>query len=323
MRNRLIPKEPLLFKQLNINGQETKCLCASYSQIEVFLQCPYKWMLSYLYGYREVGKAEALDLGTSVHLTLEELLLMTKQGQHIEVGQALDILSINMDMADIQFASEEAEEDAINQHENMIAGLITGESKLAQFLEGKEIVATEKEFVYCINLPFSVQYKGEEYDRLYLIGAIDLIVKDSMGYLYVVDYKSGKKMFDNKKLQTNLQLPIYSLVILEQYKRLPTACMYYHTRCDEFQSVDVPKLRKEDVRPICYKNGKLKYMPMCIDDVKNQLIDIFHNMYKKGRYLAKDTPLCCWCQYHKRYGDGTCAYGNETYWRSDIEPVRT
>lgn len=322
LKRTIVPKEPLIFKTLNIDGKDKKCLCASYSQIDIFLQCPYKWFLTYLIGLRKQEKAEALDLGSAVHLTLEELLMMTKQGKHIEVGSAIDLLDINLERADIPFSSEQAKIDAINQHEEMVRGLAAGDNKLAKFLKGKEVVATEKDFVLEIDLPFEVKYKDETYKSVYIVGAIDLVVKDSDNNLYVVDYKSGKKTFDNKKLQTNLQLPIYSLVVLKQYGRLPVETMYYHTRFDQFQSTVVPYLNRGDVKPVCYKNGKVKFVPLSIPDLYDKLVEIFAQMYQSGDYPAKDTVLCCWCPFHHRYGDDSCPYGNETYWREDKQALK-
>jgi hypothetical protein len=54
-----------------------------------------------------------------------------------------------------------------------------------------------------------------------------------------------------------------------------------------------------------------------------ELIEIFRQMYTIGEYKPNGTtPLCCWCQYHHRYGNDTCKFGNETYWRNDIDPFR-
>lgn len=315
----------LIFKELYIEGfkEKQKCLCCSYSQIDIFLQCSYRWYLSYIKGMRKSGKAEALDLGTAVHITLQDYYNALKDGKKWTLGEAQELLQFNMDMADIQFSDEDAEEEATLQHMDMVKGLVKGDNKLAKLIKGKEIIACEKDFQYKIDLPFEVKYGDEIYTSVYVIGSIDLVLKDlEDGEYIVIDYKSGKKIFEAKKLKTNLQLPIYSMIIKSLYYKLPKKTLYYFTRLDEIQEVEIPALSSESAIITYYKNGNVKYVQRTIDEVINTIIGIFERMYTIGEYKPTDTPLCCWCDYHHRYGDNTCKFGNETFWRKDKKPVR-
>jgi len=51
----IVPENNLLCK--TIGGE--KVLAASYSQIDTFVQCPYKWYKTYVEGHRSTEKHEA------------------------------------------------------------------------------------------------------------------------------------------------------------------------------------------------------------------------------------------------------------------------
>lgn len=313
--------ETLIFKEIYLKGKEglQKCLCTSYSQIEMFEQCAYKWYLTYLQGNRKHVKAEALDLGSSVHETLEDYFNMEKIGMKVELAEMIDILDMNMDKYDIPFASEENRLMAIKQHHTMIQKLFDGSSKLSQAIQGCEVVACEQDFQLEVKLPFTVMFNNERYTSVYIIGSIDFIVKDENDDYIVVDYKSGKKVFDNTKLKHNLQLPIYSLVVKELFGKLPKRTMYYFTRLDEIQDVELIAEKEEDCKIEYYKNGKIKHKQRSVKEIYNILIQTFEEMYvpERGLYKAKPTALCSWCQYGL-YDEANCRY-KKNYLRSDIE----
>lgn len=305
-----------IFKELFIDGIKQKVIATSYSQIDSFLTCGYKWKLDYLLGQRESAKAEALALGTSVHETLEQYFTGISQGKVFTVAEAQDVLAFNMEVNDIPYVSEESKIQAEQQHNDMIEGLVDGTSKFAQFMKDKEVVACEKDFTFKVNLPFEILFNGERYKELYIIGSIDFIVKDKHDNLYVIDFKSGKKLFETKKLKENLQLPIYSLVVLQQYGRLPVSTQYYFTRFDELQTVMPLAMADTDREIIYYKNGKVKQVQKTVDDIMNELIDIFRRQYTTGEYKAKPCALCSWCP-HGIYNKNNCKYAM-FYKRKDI-----
>ena len=312
----------LIFKELYIDGIKQKVIATSYSQIDSFLHCPYKWKLDYLLGQREVAKAEALSLGTSVHETLEEYFNGIRDGKTFTVAEAQDILAFNMDINEIPYASEQNKIEAEEQHNYMMQGLVEGTSELAKFLKGKEVVACEKEFTFCVNLPFEILFNGEKYNKIYIIGSIDFIVKDSEDNLYVIDFKSGKKTFETKKLKENLQLPIYSLVVNQIYGRLPVKTLYYFTRLDEFQEV-FPIVENEEDRIVTYyKNGKVKQFGRLAKEVIDELCDIFSRQYTTGVYEPYGTALCSWCGHSPWYGtQPSCEYA-QFYRRKDIPTIK-
>lgn len=312
----------LIFKELYIHGDKKKVLTTSYSQIESYLSCPYRWYRDYLLGEREAVRAEALALGTSVHETLEQYFTGVAQGKEFTVSEVQDMLAFNMDVNDIPFASKENQIEAEQQHNDMVEGLVNGDSKLAKFMQGKQVVACEKEFQLCVSLPFSVLFNGTKYNEIYIVGSVDFIVKDDKDNLYVVDFKSGKKTFEAKKLKENLQLPIYSLVVKQIYGRLPVSTQYYFTRLDEFQEV-LPIVEHEKDRIVLYyKNGKVKQFGRLVEEVYSELCNIFREQYTTGVYDPHKTALCSWCNHSPWYGTiGNCKHAM-FHKRKDIKVVR-
>ena len=284
-------------------------------------------MQSYLKGNREESTAEALALGGAVHKTLEEYYLGIKDGKIWEIGEARGLLNKHMDDYDIPFSSEENKIEATEQHTNMIDGLVLGTNNLYNFLNECEVVDCEKDFIYRFDLDFEINFNGSVYTEIYIVGSIDMIVKNKDGGLIAIDFKSGRKAFDNNKIKKNLQLPIYSLVINDIYGRLPEQTLYYFTRLDEFQSKPVIKKSLQECECVFYKTGKrkgqLKSKDKCIDDIYKELMDIFVLQYATGAmaYKPNSSPLCSWCDYSKIYGDNgnySCNYAM-LYERKDIE----
>lgn len=308
-----------IFKTLYIDGVEQKVITTSYSQIDTYLHCPHRWFLDYLLGQRSEITQEALNLGTSVHETLEEYFTGIQAGKTFTVAEAQDMLAFNMEVNKIPYTSEASKVEAEKQHNDMMEGLVEGTSALSKFMAGKEVVACEKEFKLCVDLPFDILYAGERYSKIYIIGSIDFIVKDKDGGLYVVDFKSGKKPFDAKKLRENLQLPIYSLVVKQIYGRLPVSTQYYFTRLDEFQEVMPLAMTEEECQHIYYKNGKIKQEQRTVEQIRATLVGIFEDQYRaKKRFKAHPTALCSWCNHSPIYGDNTpCRYAQK-YIRKDV-----
>lgn len=297
-------------------------LATSYSQIDTFLQCPYRWYRLYLKGERKEYTAEALALGGAVHKTLETFFTARQKGEHIEVAEAKDLLKKTMDTYDIPFLSEENQTLATEQHMEMITNLAENTSHLAEFTLDKEVIACEKDFIYRMPLDFDVMWDGKIISEIYIIGSIDLILRDQNGNLIAVDFKSGKKIFDGSKLKNNLQLPIYSLVINDLYKRLPAQTLYYFTRLDTFQNVEPLSKSDQESEIIRFKTGKrageIKHQQKSIDSVHKELQDVFRLQYASGMdaYQSKPTPLCSWCPLGM-YEDRSCSNAQQ-YIRKDL-----
>lgn len=273
-------------------------------------------------GERKSEVAEALSLGGAIHKVLEDYYLGIKDGKVWELGEVRSLLKTTMESYEIPFTSKENEVEATEQHMGMMEGLVCGTNNLHNLLNDCEVVDCEKEFQYRFPLDFDIVYKNMTYNEVYIIGSIDMIIKDKNGGLIAIDFKSSRKIFDNPKIKKNLQLPIYSLVIQDIYGRLPVQTLYYFTRLDAVQEKPVIKEHIDECERVYFKSGQkkgqLKEREACVQDIKHELMCIFELQYATGMnaYKPTATPLCSWCNYGI-YHDDSCEHSYK-YERKDL-----
>lgn len=312
-----------IFKEMNLGSGEKKYLAISYSQLNTFLQCPLRWKMYYLLGKGESSDTESTQLGTQVHSFIEEFCAKKQQGYEWSVGEATELMEDKLDERTITFKEDE-DEDIVWQHLGVAKSMVEEDKGLGALLKHCDVLAQELEFKLKFNLPFTVVYKGEEYHEVIINGFIDLLLKDKeTGGLIVVDHKTSKKKFDKEKLYHDYQFPIYELVVLNLYGRLPEKCYYNFTRFNELQEVHPLVTDEKDAVVVDYytrgKNkGKPKNKIKTVKEIEDELTEVFRKMYTLGTYEANSSALCSWCQFSPWYGSGVkCKYA-KFYKRQDI-----
>lgn len=250
-----IPGSNLLLKV--IDGEER--LAVSYSQIETFLQCPYKWFRTYILGEREQKKQEATSYGSVVHKTLEYFFKNKRLPCGEDLGKAITYYAHE---EDIPWDDPKNMIEAMRQSGELLAWIVELFQKnennryvrpkielnpVEKMIRYADIEGVEEGFNIPYRLPVPVNINGEVYTHVYINGSIDLhlskVINDKK-YHYVIDWKSGKKLFDSNKLNTNLQHPIYSFYIYRKYgDGYPCDNIYFFTRTREYQRVNVDKER--------------------------------------------------------------------------------
>lgn len=318
-----------IFKEYDFGDGEKKYLAISYSQLEVFLNCPYRWFKYYLLGQGESSSTESTELGTAIHSSIEEFCQAKQEGKVWEIAEAIELVEHKLNDRKITFEPK-MDKEIVQQHLDMAVDLVQGENALGKLLKQCDVLAQELEFKLRVKLPFDVIYDGETYNEVVLNGFIDLLLKDNKtGEIIVIDHKTSKKMFDKDKLHFNYQLPIYQLVILQLYGRLPSRCLYYFTRFNEFQEVTPLVLKDEDSEILTYyksgrNKGKPKYIRKSVNMIEHELIEIFRAMYAPeniGSYTSKPTALCSWCNFSPWYGGKSMCAKAKFYKRKDI-PIK-
>lgn len=312
-----------IFKEMNLGSGEKKYLAISYSQLNTFIQCPLRWKMYYLLGKGESSDTESTQLGTQVHSFIEEFCAKKQHGYEWSVGEATELMEDKLDQRTITFKEDE-DEDIVWQHLGVAKSMVEEDKGLGALLKHCDVLAQELEFKLKFNLPFTVVYKGEEYHEVIINGFIDLLLKDKeTGGLIVVDHKTSKKKFDKEKLYHDYQFPIYELVILNLYGRLPEKCYYNFTRFNELQEVHPLVTDEKDAVVVDYyirgKNkGKPKNKIKTVKEIEDELTEVFRKMYTLGTYEANASALCSWCQFSPWYGSGVkCKYA-KFYKRQDI-----
>lgn len=227
----MVPETHLLYKEFN----GVKRLAISYSQIDTFLTCPMKWYKTYVEGKRSTEKQEATSYGTVIHKTLEYFFKNGRQPSGKDLGEAISYYAYQ---EDIPWQSPENMMIAMKQSGELLAWIVDlfkkdgnrfmiADSDLnpcEKLIRHGAIVGVEEDFVLPYRLPKPVNINGVIHTHVYIVGSVDLhlaIKSKNVVHHYVIDWKSGNKVFDSKKLETNLQHPIYSFYI---YRNMVEFC---------------------------------------------------------------------------------------------------
>lgn len=301
-----VPESHLLYKE--IDGE--KRLAVSYSQIETFLTCPMEWYKTYIEGQRSVEKQEATSYGTVIHKTLEYFFKNGKMPKGEDLGNAISYYAFH---ENIPWQSPENMLIAMRQAGELLAWIVDlfkknqeggfeiGDKDLnpcEKLIRHGMVVGVEEDFVLPYKLPKPVDINGVIHTHVHIVGSIDLHLamkyKNEIHH-YVIDWKSGQKIFDQKKLDTNLQHPIYSFYIYRKYGHvLPDMNIYFFTRTRQYQKVKVDQKRKDDAIRILNETLSKMY------DFENNEIRSFkayienpdtHTYSRKKAVL--DNPLAC------------------------------
>ena len=262
----------------------------SYSKLDLFEQCPYKYKLKYIDKNRSEESNIALEIGTLAHLGKEKWAeyIINKQipdYNYIEriINEGLEIESIHI------FNGAEIERNIEN-----ILGIYeirkkyydsyysicnkTGmnyDEKFNIYLNNLRNELESEWNVLAIEKKFKIQY-----DKYNIIGFIDRVDINKNEELRVIDYKTSKEAFKDNKLATPLQMFIYSLACEKLYNKRPIEYIY------DFVFLDI---EKKACTKGYYERGikKLSKIFNSIEECKN-----------KEEYIPKPTPLCYWCEFN-------------------------
>lgn len=288
-------EEILSRKIRKVETEEDKALPRfSFSKLDTYMQCPFKYDLKYNQNLVPEQKAIYLDLGTLCHKIME--LLGRKEIDNIP----FDINSDRDKMRDILSNGIEETTDKGSEH---IIGLediklkygialleehdnASGRSyleKLQIFLD--EVIAerfinktdkTWKTFATEKQFEFIYQYGDKSNEAVRLYGFIDRVDINENGDYRIVDYKTGKAIFPDTKVKTSLQHTIYNLAMFAEYEKLPIENLYDFIFLNEIQ-------------PACSKG----YVKRAI----KKLDAAFAEIMSSAEFKPNATSLCYFCDY--------------------------
>jgi len=303
-------------------------LYSSYSQIDNYLQCPMKWYLDKVMKLKEDVPNKHLLYGLAIHEFLEELFNtkmvhedIFKEKWNIKeaaIQDYLDVMRKKLDEKNIPFITENEKEEYYNQAFEMINYLYYTEDYFTNLLFNSEILGAEVPFSLEIEIP-SKKYldsNGDitDLDIVNLAGLIDLVIQTDKGIIGI-DYKSSSKMFEKLKLKKNLQFPIYSMAINQEYGEYPVENYYFFSKLLDYQRVLFTKELTSEQTEQMSKRGSKEIYSLPPEEAKKAIQKVFNEManYQTDKKKPKGcpSPLCYWCDFGK-HNTGICKASS--YW---------
>lgn len=250
----------------------------SYSRIDCFKQCAYKYKLKYIEKNYTETTSLALQLGTLSHYIFELKYTPNQTMSLEEIWQGfLDgfeeegIKGWNELVEEYGFEVYEVDEKTGNSVEERVE--IMKDKFFNEAIEEEwEVIGLEKDFLITFN------------NKAKIKGFIDRIDRHKVtGEIRVVDYKTNKKLYDSKQLPSSLQFYIYALACKELYGQYPTSCIYDMLFLNTKQYALTKGWEKR-----CFK---------ALDKLLDSII--WYQEVGKEHMPPKPCVLCHWCDYCK------------------------
>lgn len=261
----------------------------SYSRVDTYKSCPYKYKLKYIDKNYTDDTSLALRIGTILHLGLELKYLGRNYEEVLEAVyngceyEGKKVIGLNELKEEYPFEWEE--EDKFEK---------TYDQKIELYKERlAEPIDSEWECIGC-EVEFSILFDN----KCIIGGFIDRIDKNKLnGDIRVVDYKSSKKPYEKKELATPMQMYIYALACREIYGKFPSEFVYDMILIGE----------KQMAMTKGWENRGHKALSKQIDNL------ILHSKMDNRGMKPKPNCLCYWCSYsdtnpNATNGKGLCEY---------------
>lgn len=254
----------------------------SYSKLDLFSQCRRRYKLKYKDKMHTEAKNISLDIGSILHKGLELKGNYILKNEVIDFDQIKDVINkgsfeeTEKDKENL-IGIEQIQKDYFDEWPHYI-------DKMKLFFN--EVLPTrindnDWKVIGC-EVPFEFVYDN----KCIIHGFIDRVdhkfVNDTE-FLRITDYKTSKKVFDQNKIKTPLQMVIYDLASLFIYGIIPTNHEYDFILLNEKQTTETG---------VCTK-GYLKRGLKKIDS----LLDWAKETEENNEYAPCPTPLCYWCPY--------------------------
>lgn len=304
--------EDLFVKVRSFNPDEDKAIpYYSYSKIDTFKKCPFKFKLVYKDEKRTDTSDLARDLGTLCHYILELKGNMKKEGLEIDYP-ALEDTFIRGKIVEDKYKNND-------KSSGMIDGLATLQkkyfddyitpdkfgnlysSKASLFIN--KVVHEEMEdpdwIPVATEMPFDFVYDN----RAHFHGFIDRVDKNvNTGEMRVIDYKTSKAIFNLADTVTSLQFATYAMAVYSIYGVIPIQYIYRFILIDKAQEALTKGWEKR------------------ADKKFTALLDQIQECETTGFWKTCPTPLCYWCDFSTS-NPVTNQYSSECLDHSDWNPI--
>jgi len=233
----------------------------SFSSLDAFQNCPAKYKFSEIDKIKTSKSKEAV-LGTIIHETLRMLHNPSLAAKPTED----EFLGFFMEKWDKNIYTDPAEEAAFFA----LGARMLKDYYKKNFSLQFDIVDLETHFETPI---------ADSTETHKIAGKIDRIDKIAGGQFEIIDYKTAKKLPSQSQVDTNLQLAIYHLGLINRWphlKNTPIKVSLYFLKHNEKLST---------IRSHSH-----------IKETEEKILEIISEI-KKSKFEPNPNPLCDWCEF--------------------------
>lgn len=280
----------------------------SISRLETFATCPYKHFIEYGISPRNIEdySANALDIGTMIHSTLE---IFTKENANKDLSRkdcyekTSEIFEKILPQVHFGAMLSSERQKAFNSILKNLA--CEGAWQIKEHIKNFTVIGEEISFGTSKYPPIEIE---TEYGTLYIKGKIDRadkLEKHGNVYLRIIDYKSGKKSFSQKSVEdgTDLQLAIYMSALLSKFENsVPAAAQYMRITENTFSGPELIDFNEKGISEDAFNN----ILTTAMDKAQNLTKDML-----QGNIQATKTTSCQYCQFSAVCGIKHIKEGNK------------
>ena len=260
----------------------------SYSSIQSYQKCPAQFQFRYI--DRIFKKDEGIEafMGKRVHETIEHIYDQKKLGLKLSYDSIIQYhYSLWEDEWHDRIAIVNKQILPIDRDKNIPLW-----KKYASyyFRTGEKCITK----YYSMNQPFEDNVYANEYELDFLIdndtnyrikGFIDRLDKDNDESWIIHDYKTGKRAYNQRDADRDMQLGLYQIGLEDKKKDVKSVLLAWHFLQQSKENIMVYSKRdRTDLEELAQK-------------IRSVIDEIRLKVKNKDKFTAKKTMLCKWCYY--------------------------
>ena len=254
----------------------------SYSKLDSFNNCPLRFRFIYIDQIKKDDESIQAFFGKIIHSCLEWIYIqkIDNNVSYFSLDQIINKFKEYWDdrwhskIRLFQFRHPKKLSDFISQRKMDyytlgINTLVSYYSEYGPYFKDSVFKVEER-----------VDFKIKDFN---FISVIDRIDNQNLKDIKIIDYKTGKKHLNEKRMINNLQMGIYSLAaesIFPQIDRESITLSFFYTTNNKEVSIKASEINSEDLKNRIVQN-----------------INSIESSQKKNNFVPKESNLCNWCYY--------------------------